>query len=56
MQTNQKKIDYHVLDYSTSWAEFLSYVEICHQLNVPGQPSVGRFIEYCSYLKEVGVI
>jgi len=36
--------------------EFLQYCEICHQLNVSGQPSVGRFMAYRCYLKSVGVL
>jgi hypothetical protein len=47
---------YHTLDYTTPWAEFLAYTEICHQLNVPNQPSVGRFMKYRQYLKEIGVL
>jgi hypothetical protein len=47
---------YHVLDSTTPWYEFLQYCEICHQLNVPGQPHVGRYMRYRSYLKEVGVL
>jgi hypothetical protein len=47
---------YHTLDYTTPWAEFLAYAEICHQLNVPNQPSVGRFMRYRNYLKEIGIL
>lgn len=47
---------YHVLDPTTPWYEFLAYSEICHQLSVPGQPHIGRFLAYLRYLKEVGVI
>jgi hypothetical protein len=47
---------YHTLDYTTPWYEWLCYCEICHQLNVPNQPSVGRFMRYRNYLKEIGVI
>lgn len=49
-------MNYHVLDSTTPWYEFLMYCEICHQLDVPRQPSVGRFYAYRRYLKEVGVI
>lgn len=49
-------MNYHVLDYSTPWAEFLAYCEICHQLNVPEQPSLERFMAYRNYFKSVGVI
>jgi hypothetical protein len=57
-KTREKKPDYypyHVIDYSTAWAEWLAYCEICHQLNVPGQPSVGRYNAYRRYLKSVGI-
>ena len=47
---------HHILDSTTSWMEFLQYCEICHQLNVSGQPSVGRFMAYRCYLKSVGVL
>jgi len=47
---------YHELDSTTPWMEFIQYCEICHQLNVPGQPSVGRFMAYRRYLKSVGVL
>ena len=49
-------MNYHVLDETTPWCAFLEYCEICYQLNVPGQPSIGRFISYRRYLKEVGVL
>ena len=42
---------YHVLDETTPWYEW-----ICYQLDVPGQPSVGRFMRYRNYLKEIGVL
>lgn len=44
---------YHTLDYTTPWTEFLAYAEICHQLNVQDQPSVGRFMNmrYKNYLE-----
>jgi hypothetical protein len=47
---------YHILDSTTPWYEFLMYCETCHQLNVPRQPSVGRFYAYRRYLKSVGVL
>lgn len=47
---------YHTLDPTTPWYEFLAYSEICHQLNVSGQPNIGRFLAYRRYLKEVGVL
>ena len=53
---NQKTIDYHVLDPTTPWYEWLCYCEICHQLNVPDQPSLGRFMAYRRYLKSAGVL
>jgi hypothetical protein len=53
---NSKEYPYHVLDPTTPWYEFLAYAEICHQLNVPGQPHIGRFLGYRRYLKEVGVL
>jgi hypothetical protein len=53
---NSKEYPYHELDPTTSWYEWLCYCEICHQLNVPGQPSVGRFMAYRRYLKSVGVL
>ena len=43
-------------DITTSWFEWLSYCEVCESLNVKGQPSIGRFLRYRRYLKEVGVI
>jgi hypothetical protein len=47
---------YPALDPTTSFYEFLSYVECCESLNVPGQPNWNRFIKYRNYLKEVGVL
>lgn len=47
---------YHILDSTTPWGEFLAYSEICHQLDVPNQPSVGRFMRYRNYLKEIGAL
>jgi cytochrome c5 len=52
---NSKEYPYHELDETTPWYEFLQYCEICHQLNVPGQPSVGRYNAYRRYLKSVGI-
>ena len=49
-------MNYHVLDETTPWYEFLMYCEIHHQLNVPGQPNIGRFYAYRRYLKEVGIL
>lgn len=49
-------MNYHIIDHTTPWAEFLQYCEICYQLNVSGQPSVGRYMKYRQYLKEVGVL
>ena len=53
---NSKKYPYHELDPTTPWYEWLMYCEICHQLNVVGQPSLGRFAAYRRYLKSVGVL
>ena len=47
---------YHTLDPTTPWYEWLMYCEICHQLDVPGQPNWNRFTRYRQYLNEVGVI
>lgn len=43
-------------DSTTSWYEWNMYVECCNSLNVPNQPSVGRFMRYRNYLKEIGVL
>jgi hypothetical protein len=43
-------------DPTTPWYEFLSYVRCCESLDVPGQPSLGRFMAYRRYLKSVGVL
>jgi len=43
-------------DPTSPWYEFLSYVRCCESLNVPGQPSIGRFMGYRRYLKSVGVL
>lgn len=53
---NSKKYPYHELDPTTPWYDWLCYCEICHQLNVPGQPRMGRFLAYRRYLKEVGIL
>lgn len=47
---------YHELDPSTPWYEWLCYCEICHQLNAPGQPKLGRFMAYRRYLKSIGLL
>ena len=47
---------YPALDPTTPQYEFNSYVECCISLNVPGQPSISRFLAYRRYLKEVGVL
>ena len=47
---------YSTLDSSTAWYEWLTYCEICHQLNVPGQPNITRFLRYRSYLREIGLL
>jgi hypothetical protein len=44
------------LDPTTPWFEFLSYCECCTSLNAPNQPSIGRFMRYRNYLKEIGVL
>lgn len=49
-------MNYHVLDPTTPWNEWIMYCEICYQLNVPGQPSIGRYMRYRNYLKEVGAL
>ena len=49
-------MNYHVIDYTTPWNEFIMYCEICHQLNVPGQPSLGRYMSFRRYLKSVGLL
>ena len=47
---------YSTLDPTTPWYEWLSYCECCYSLEVRGQPHLGRFMRYRSYLKEIGVI
>jgi hypothetical protein len=54
--SKKSEIQYHELDPTTPWYDWLCYCEICHQLNVPGQPRMGRFLAYRRYLKEVGVL
>lgn len=49
-------MNYHVLDPTTPWYEFLQYCEICYQLDIKGQPSVHRFYTYRRYLKSVGIL
>jgi hypothetical protein len=43
-------------DPTSPWYEFFSYVRCCESLNVPGQPSLGRYMAYRRYLKSVGVL
>jgi len=52
----EESYQYHVLDPTTPWYEWLSYCECCHQLNVKGQPHLGRFMRYRRYLKEIGIL
>ena len=47
---------YPALDPTTPHYEFNSYVECCRSLNVPNQPSVGRFMKYRNYLKEIKLL
>lgn len=53
---SSKEYSYHELDPTTPWYDWLCYCEICHQLNVPDQPKMGRFLAYRRYLKEVGIL
>jgi hypothetical protein len=55
-QKNQQEFPYHVLDETTPWYEWIMYCEICHQLGVKDQPSVGRYHAYRRYLKYMGII
>ena len=48
--------NYHVLDPTTPWFEWLSYCECCYSLNAPKQPSISRFLRYRNYLKLIGII
>jgi hypothetical protein len=52
---NSDSVPHHVLDPTTPWYEFLSYIECCRSLNPPGHPSLTRFMRYHEYLKEVGL-
>ena len=56
MERTSVEYPYHVLDETTPWYEWLMYCEICHQLNVPGQPSLGRYMAFRRYLKYAGLI
>lgn len=56
MNQNKNDFPYHLIDYTTPWSEWIAYCEICHQLDVPGQPNLNRYMRYRQYLKEVGVI
>ena len=56
MERTTVEYPYHVLDKTTPWASWIEYCEICHQLNVPGQPSLGRFMAFRRYLKSVGLL
>jgi hypothetical protein len=51
-----ENFNYHTLDPTTAWFEWISYCEVCHQLQIVNQPSIGRFMRYREYLKEVGVL
>ena len=55
-QVENSDYPYHELDPTTPWYEWLMYCEICHQLNVVGQPKWQRYVAYRNYLKEVGVL
>ena len=56
MERTTVEYSYHVLDKTTPWYEWLCYCEICHQLNVPGQPSLGRYMAFRRYLKSAGLL
>jgi hypothetical protein len=43
-------------DSTTPWYEWNMYVECCKSLDVPRQPSLGRFMSYRRYLKSVGLL
>lgn len=47
---------YHVLDETTPWHDWICYCEICHQLDVPDQPSLRRFMSFRRYLKSAGLL
>lgn len=49
-------IEYPFHDPTTPWYEWNMYIECCKSLDVPGQPSLGRFMAYRRYLKSVGVL
>lgn len=49
------KFPYHTLDPTTPWYDWICYCEICHQLDIKGQPNLQRFMSYHRYLKEIGV-
>ena len=55
-QMENSDYPYHELDPTTPWYEWLCYCEICHQLNIQGQPKWQRYAAYRNYLKEVGVL
>lgn len=42
---------YPELDETTSWYEFLSYMECCNSLKI--NPSIHKFIRYNNYYKSV---
>ncbi len=42
---------YHVLDPTTPWYEWISYLECCKSLNV--EPSLNKFIRYNEYYRSV---
>lgn len=42
---------YHVLDHTTPWFEFISYILCCESLNV--EPKLSKFISYNRYYKSV---
>jgi len=41
----------HVLDVTTPWYEFLSYLECCNSLCI--KPSITRFVAYNRYYNSV---
>lgn len=47
--------EYHVLDETTPWFEWLSYSECCKSLQIINHPSLSRFMRYHEYLKEIKV-
>lgn len=47
-------IDYsHVLDRTTPWYEWLSYLECCNSLKV--RPSLTGFLRYNAYYRSVNI-